>query len=68
MHIQPENKTVLELEDLLIDIYKSHYSEIGITFIKMVEKFANDDFYNLHLIAKEYMSVDPVFRIENVNK
>lgn len=67
MHIQPENKTVLELEDILIDIYKSHYSESGITFIGMVDKFANDDFYNLHLIAKEYMSVDPVFRIENVS-
>lgn len=58
-----ENKTVVELETELIAVYLKYpeYSDPlygGESFIAMVEKFATDDFYKLHLVAKEYMK-DP---------
>jgi hypothetical protein len=69
----PSGKTVCELEDELLAVWEEHYEpytgpdydcEGSIsTFSKMVNMFALDNFYNLHLVAKEYLSVDPVFRI-----
>ena len=70
----PKGKTVCELEGELVAVWREHfepytgpgYSGVDgcMTFVQMVEKFASDEFYNLHLVAREYLSVDPAFRIE----
>lgn len=56
MYSQIENKTVEQLELELARVYVDYeeYHEIG--FINMIKLFAIDDFYNLHLVAKEYLN------------
>lgn len=63
---KPDGKTFTELHDELEAVWHSHYQpgpEYGehIPFSKMVELFAGDDFYHLHLIAKEFLKIDPEF-------
>lgn len=60
----PEGKTTAELESELREVF-SAYPEYNNpdygagSFDAMVEKFANDDFYNLHLVAKAYLESLP---------
>lgn len=68
-YTDPTGKTVCELEHELAVVWREHYQpgpEYGdhISFTAMVELFANDEFYKLHLVAKEYLTLDPVFRVE----
>lgn len=69
----PKNKTIQELEEELIQVWISHYKPYSDehythvdqcdTFDKMVLKFANDDFYNLHYVAKEYIKIKNTLNI-----
>jgi hypothetical protein len=62
--------TVVEIEELLIAAYIAEYAhthEDGydtVHFTQMIEKFASDDFYPLHDVAKAYLKLDPIFRTE----
>lgn len=63
---RPENKTFMELHNELEAVWHSHYQsgEEGsyhIPFLDMVNKFADDNFYNLHYIAIEYTKIDKEF-------
>jgi len=56
----PEGKTAAELEAELRTVFADypeyHDPQFGPgTFEAMVEKFANDDFYKLHLVAKAFL-------------
>jgi hypothetical protein len=63
-HSTPTGKTVCELEGELATVYRDYPEyRAQMTFGKMAERFAADPFYKLHLVAKEYLSVDPVFRV-----
>lgn len=56
-----EGKSVEELESELREVFNYypdyHNPDLGEgTFEAMVEKFADDDFYKLHLVAKAYLA------------
>lgn len=53
-----DGRTVLELEDLLYTVYVDYPEYSDGDFLTMVKKFAGDNFYKLHLVAKEYLN-DP---------
>lgn len=55
MYQTVNNKSVTELRQELLRVFLSYpeYSDNG--FPAMVEKFAGDNFYNLHFVAKEYL-------------
>ena len=50
-----EGKTYTELKNELIAVFKK-YSEYR-DFYKMVSEFAEDPFFNLHFVAKEFLKV-----------
>lgn len=54
-YTDPLGYTIIELEKMLLNVYKDHidYQEDG--FNKMVDLFAKDNFYNMHYVAKEYL-------------
>lgn len=59
-YTRPEGKTAAELESELRTVFDAypeyHDPEYGPgSFEAMVEKFANDNFYKLHLVAKAYL-------------
>jgi hypothetical protein len=61
-----ENKTFTEIHNELEAVWHSHYQRgeeysDHIPFLDMVEKFAEDNFYNLHLIAMEYSKINKEF-------
>lgn len=67
-----ENKTFTEIHNELEAVWHSHYQRgeeysEHIPFLEMVNKFANDDFYNLHLIAIEYNKVGDEFLALHLN-
>jgi hypothetical protein len=55
----PHNKTIGQLYDELEKVYNDYpeYNE-QMPIIKMIELFASDDFYKLHLVAIEYLKQD----------
>lgn len=59
----PLGKTSVQLEQELLFVYNS-YTEYRdyMSFAEMVKKFANDDFYKLHLVAVEYLKC-PYFKV-----
>lgn len=66
---KPEGKTTHELELELVKVWKEYYQpgeeySDHITFSEMVDLFANDDFYNLHLVAKAYKLLPVDYRTE----
>lgn len=71
-YTDPAGKTAHELEQYLAAVWFEHYN-LGPgydnkPFIAMVEMFATDDFFKGHLVAKEYLKLDPVFRNENPDR
>ena len=61
-YTMPENKTAFEIENLLLEVFKGYkeYSDPAYgtgKFIDMVTKFASDDFYKYHFLAKEYLKL-----------
>jgi hypothetical protein len=54
-----ENLTHQEITDLLKEVYESdEYQYNDKSFIEMVQLFAEDDFFKLHYVAKEYLEVE----------
>jgi len=53
---QTENKDIFDLHDELCIVYHEYYCT-EMPFMKMIELFANDDFYKLHLVAKKYIEI-----------
>ena len=63
---RPEGKSVEELEAELRDVFDAYpeYNDTDYgpgTFEAMVEKFANDDFYKNHFVAKAYLQMKEGF-------
>lgn len=52
-----EGKTVKQLEAELRTVYDGYPEYHGGTFMAMVENFAGDDFYKLHYVACQYLSL-----------
>jgi hypothetical protein len=59
--MNPEGMTALEMEEELLKVFNSYPEYNDKSFFKMVELFANDDFFHLHLVAKECLK-DPFFK------
>lgn len=62
-YTSPEGKNAAELEAELRTVFDGypeyHDPQLGPGgFEVMVEKFANDDFYKLHLVAKAYLAIN----------
>lgn len=59
----PLGKTSFQLEQELLVVYEKYpeYKD-EMSFADMVKEFAEDDFFNLHLVAKEYLKC-PYFNV-----
>lgn len=65
-----EGKDVFQLESELIEVYYSYLEYNcpdygGKGFLNMVNQMAEDDFYKLHLVAKEYKNLSRPTPIES---
>ena len=54
-YMKPDKMTFNEMKNELDTIWKDYDEYNDSPFIDMVELFANDDFYHLHYVAKEYL-------------
>jgi hypothetical protein len=51
-----EGKTYYDLQNDLVEVFKNYPNDYP-NFYEMVKKFADDNFYKLHFVAKEFLLV-----------
>lgn len=57
MYDLPSDKSLEELKEMLEIVWHNYPKYNGGPFIDMVQKFADDNFYKYHFIARRYLEI-----------